>query len=190
MKKMYLTLLPLLLAGHCALADNSRGFYAGANASMVSSGDLAIAPDIDGSDDIDLGAIELVGGYKYNGYLGVDVRFATGIIDSSLQTTNTIETEYSLGSYYSLYYRPEMINTKGRFYGLFGYSSLSVDMANVDEDGNTLAEDSESKSGFSAGIGAGWFLENNLSINAEYRGLLITDDETVMAVTFGLDYRF
>ena len=96
-----------------------------------------------------------------------------------------------MGNYFSLYYRAELVNEEARLYALLGYSSVdasrqSVNLAEGVEDTQKL---DFSEDGFSYGIGIGWFVDINVTMNVEYRILIDTDEQDFDVVTFGFDYR-
>src|SRR5690606_5203705 len=98
-----------------ALADNNRGFYAGAGASVTMFDDDVI--DVDNAH-----ALELVGGYKYNAWLGVDVRLGKGVSAGESDTYFVGNDEMNgrlkreVDNYYSVYYKPEVINDEAKLY--------------------------------------------------------------------------
>lgn len=171
-------------------ADNARGFFVGANLGGVMADDLMNVDPADEEEGLNLGTIEVVAGYKYNGYVGVDVRLGSGFTDKDVRISDTQQIQYSIDSYNAVYYRLESINDKARFYALLGYSDVTSTAKLLNNDDDELESIESSESGASAGFGAGWFLENNLNVNVEIRALLVTEDITMPTATLGLEYRF
>lgn len=196
-------------------ADNNRGFFAGAGLTYTEAFDY---PGVE--DPVKVKSVELLAGYKYNNLLGVEVRYGGGYdskdFDTAIPPANDgdeaqiADTEYEIDDYYSIYYKPELINEEARLYGLIGYTSMdrSVKFNNgaqntalvasyiansptfepedeIDDDG-TL---SNSTSGFSYGIGVGWFVNKHFNINVEYRILMRKSDERISTAGIYFDYR-
>ena len=160
----YLVAAVLSLAAVSAVADTQSlsGFYAGGN--LV---------EVDGSDDIGRWtAIEAVGGYKLNPFVGGEIRLG-GAGDS----------EPNLDAYSSIYYRTESANDTTKAYLLAGYT-----VASFSGEGG----DSESFDGFSYGAGAGFVINREFMLNFEVRQLLKDNDADLdlTAFSIGFDYRF
>ncbi len=187
-------LLPLFAALLCsiAFADHARGPYVGGNAAYTST--KSIVPANANENKIKLPALELVAGYKYNGWLGVDVRYGLGMASRDQAFTgNTGHVEYKLDSYQSFYYRPEIVNSEAKLYFLLGYTTIDATTESFTGTGDAATSDGEisySESGTSYGMGVGWFIGREMVINVEYRQLLDQDAEEFSVVTFGADYRF
>jgi len=187
--------LALALVSANTLADNNRGFFAGGNLNYLQANDLL--PNNATEEKLNLSAIELMGGYKYNPWLGVDVRLGFGLTDGETELMSdadvpvaTGSNTYSMDSYQSIYYRPEILNETARFYGLIGYSSVTTktDMYNIDDE--KTGSEELSTSGVSLGFGAGWFIDEHLNFNIELKSLANADKTSINAVTAGIDYRF
>ena len=166
-----------------AKADHERGFFVGGTVTYIKGEEL---PETAGnSDKVEVPGLEIVAGYKYNGLLGADVRYGGGLGDDELGATETgDQVEYSVDSYYAVYYRPELTNPEAKLYGLLGYASV---------DGTLEITDTEtdfSDSGISVGLGAGWFIDDTLTFNVELRRLIDEDSGAFDIGTMGLDYRF
>ncbi|MFL0804121.1 MAG: porin family protein [Agarilytica sp.] len=183
---LLLNLAALLFLCKVAVADQDKGFFVGGNAAYVSS-DANVA----NGDKVDIPAIELVAGYKYNPWVGIDLRFGQGINERQESGASAGETiEYGVDSYQSIYYRPEITNKEAKLYFLIGYTTLDTTAETFDSDDVSTAETDYSESGTSYGLGAGWFVGNELVINVEYRQLLDKDEDEFSVITFGADYRF
>ncbi len=182
---LLLNFAALLFLCKLAVADQKKGFFAGGNAAYVSSDAMTAG------DKIDIPSAELVAGYKYNPWVGIDLRYGLGVNDreeSGLTAGETIE--YSVDSYQSIYYRPEITNKEAKLYFLIGYTTLDTTAETFDSDDTSTAKTDFSESGTSYGLGAGWFVGDELVINVEYRQLLDKDEDEFSVITFGADYRF
>ncbi|WP_339900338.1 porin family protein [uncultured Gilvimarinus sp.] len=171
-----LALPATVLASNACLADNERGFFAGAGVSAVN------ADDERSYDGADLWVAELFAGYKYNSLLGAEVRYGTGLGADTvyLDGDDTIEADMDIDNYQAIYYRAEATNQHGRFYALLGYSSLdySIESSNLSTDG------------FSWGLGFGWYIAPQWNLNFEYKNLADVDSQEFTAISANLDYRF
>lgn len=169
-----------LLASGAAMADNNRGFFAGVGVSAINVDDSA------SFDKANLWTAELFGGYKFNSWLGGEVRYGTGLgeeelyLDWGVPGTAKMDIDNSV----SVYYRAESVNQTGRFYALLGYSDVEYTV--IGEGGKaTLSEDD-----FSWGLGAGFIIAPKLNLNFEYRNLIDVEDYRFTTITTSLDYRF
>lgn len=165
-----LTLTILLLASGSALAaskfDRLDKFFIGGSISSI---------DFD-YENADFGytTTELIGGYKYNGYLSVDLRLGLGTGDSSSSGSLTSA---------ALYWRPETANETAKIYGLVGVATVSIS----DQEGT---DDSYSEAGLSYGAGVGFTFDQNWNLNFEYRYFLDNSDVDSDGFTVNVDYRF
>lgn len=184
-------LLALILCGNIAFADQNNGFFVGGNAAYISSDTFVEINSEEEKIDVTLSAIELVAGYKYNSWLGIDLRYGSSLSDhdESISADTLISGfEYSIDSYQSIYYRPEITNKEAKLYFLLGYTTLDATTETLRSDGDITVEYSES--GTSYGMGAGWFVGDDLVINVEYRQLLDKEEDEFSIITLGADYRF
>jgi hypothetical protein len=167
--------LALAIAGISggASADNLRGWYAGGGVSQFDAGATA------GGNTILFNTLEGFGGYKYNWYLGGEVRVGTG-----LTTYETTATEFSVTHFESAYYRMESSNQVAKLYGLLGFSNVAI---SADPE---IAGRSSNESGISYGIGVGFVTGTKTNLNFEYKVLLDTDETNIETLTMNLDYRF
>ncbi len=207
-----LTLLTACLLSLPTWADNNRGFFVGAGTTYTEAFEY---PGLE--DPIKIKSVELLAGYKYNNLLGIEVRYGGGYdskeFDTAIPTDDEeaeaqiADTEYEVDDYYSIYYKPELINEEARLYGLIGYTSMDrtvkfnnpalaagylVHSPTFDPQEDEINEDGEltnSDSGFSYGIGAGWFVNKHFNINVEYRILMKTSDERLSTAGIYFDYR-
>jgi opacity protein-like surface antigen len=203
MKKLCVIALSLLALP--VLADNSRGFYLGLGGSVIDDYQ-------DGVDDMsNIKAVEMLGGYKYNDALGVEIRFGKGKttatssyslgIDSKPSPRNVYSFEREIGNYTSIYYKPELVNEEAKLYGLFGYTigktsgSSRIDLVE-DNQGKWVTKSSTSKSsessfsGFSYGIGVGFVINEQFNINLEYKNICNEISGKPNLASVNVDYRF
>lgn len=174
----FLSLLPL-----CAAADNTQGFYLGGGGGLIRFQD-ELGTDAS-LNDVKLNAIELLGGYKYNSALGIEVRVGT---DFSKRTTTTggVEREIAIDQYESIYYRPELANSEAKLYGLIGYSQLEYTLSTSTGPTSAVNE----VSGLSYGVGIGFTMNPDFNFNIEYRRLVDKTDYEINIAGINIDYRF
>jgi hypothetical protein len=169
----------LTLSAH---ADKLDGFYAGAALDFIDSN----AKDAE-DNPVDFRAIEFTGGYKYNGWVGGELRVGLGFSGESFASEgdDTIsEINVEIDHFESLYYRIEAANATAKLYGLIGYSNIQMS--------STLGDISESasESGASYGAGVSFAIYENANLNFEYRQLINTGDSEFTVINLGFDYRF
>lgn len=187
MKKLMAVIL--ILFPVFVLADNNRGFYAGAGAAVTIYDDDVI--DVDNAH-----ALELVGGYKYNAWLGVDLRIGKGVAAGENDTYLVGGDEVNgrlkreVDNYYSIYYKPEVINDEAKIYLLLGYTSMDISEQIDNEDGTRIFDFSGSESGASYGIGVGFMINKNVNFNVEYRTIPAEGDQDPAMASANFDYRF
>lgn len=171
------------------LADNNQGFYAGAGASVTMFDDEVV--DVDNAH-----AFELVGGYKYNAWLGVDLRVGKGISAGESDTyfvgSNEMDgrLKREVDNYYSVYYKPEVINDEAKLYLLIGYTSMDFSEEIDAADGTRVSSVSGSESGASYGIGVGFIINKQVNFNIEYRTLPDEGSHDPAMASANFDYRF
>ncbi len=136
--------------------------------------------------------ITLLAGYRYNAYVGAEVRYVKELsdVEYSHGSTNNADIDAydssfeALGAYLKLSYPIEAFSP----YALLGYASTSMD---------NLEGDSRSEEGFSWGVGATYQLNPNWSLFADY--ILLYDDkgfngravnETITIDTFALGVHY
>ncbi len=180
-KAFTLATLPLLALGSYAHADNNRGFFVGGGVSAV---DVDDSPSF-GSSDSTMG--EIFAGYKYNPWLGAEVRYGMGTGKEELDIDG-LESDDKLmldiDNYSAVYYRAEAVNQTGRFYALLGYAD--IDFAVETNGVSTDFSDND----FSWGLGLGFILDEHLNLNFEYRDLVEVEQYNFTTITATLDYRF
>lgn len=186
-------IVSLALLAVPALADNDRGFYAGFGLGVIAG--KSRTPYAEAR----MPVVEFTGGYKYNALLGLEARAGLGVEedadsdsdyfrDEQADNNDLSEIEREVDQFYGLYYRPELTNQTARLYGLIGYAEL--DSTVVRWEGNSPTERSDSVSGSSYGLGFGWFVNERLNFNIEYRQLVDADDQRFEMLNIQWDYRF
>jgi len=189
MKKLCVLALSLLALP--ALADNNQGFYLGIGGAVVD--DLE-----DGVDNLSyIRAVEFFGGYKYNDALGVELRFGNGLKEG---TSNVYFDEQGalqygnlkreIGSYESLYYKPELVNDEAKLYALLGYTHINTSVNITDTNGKLVLNSEGSASGYSYGIGVGFVLNEHFNVNIEYRNICDDISGKPNLASLNIDYRF
>lgn len=173
------------------LADNNRGFYLGAGAASID--DLQ-----DGVDNLSqIRALEIFGGYKYNAALGVELRLGngqtTGESNSYFNANGQLQNgklERDIGSYQSIYYKPELVNDEAKLYVLLGYSHVNSAGKIFDAAGKLVSNTDDSASGFSYGVGVGFVINEHLNINFEYKNICEEISGKPNLASVNIDYRF
>lgn len=186
--KTPILLITLSALSTLAHADHKRGLYLGGALALVDS-DSIVSTDAT-RDSVDLPALELMAGYKHNGWLGLELRYGMGTGERDLSTSTAGESlVYSVDSSQSIYWRPEITNAESKLYFLLGHSKVNL-VEELKVNDQQTAENDFSVSGLSYGLGAGWFFDEHININIEYR-VLVDDDETEFsAASLSVDYRF
>ncbi len=168
----------LLAACGFAQADNRQGWYAGAGGTFINSG---VSSGDGGS--ISFTAAEILGGYKYNPYVGGELRIGLGFSGDD-RSIDGETYEFGINHYESLYYRIETANQTAKLYGLLGFSNISIEA----DDG--MNSSSASDSGLSWGAGVGFALDPRSNLNFEYRNIISNDDNDFYAFGINYDFRF
>ncbi len=190
MKK--LCLLSICFLALPVLADNKHGFYVGVGgASLKQTKDEA-------GEDISARAVEFLGGYKYNGALGVELRIGQGGSAGTADTTyvgsdgaaQKRKLEYEIGSYTSLYYKPELVNDEAKLYALLGYTQISTTLKSSDSANSAASSKDVSASGYSYGIGVGFVINEHFNINFEYKNVCEELSNRPNLTSINIDYRF
>ncbi|MFL0805172.1 MAG: porin family protein [Agarilytica sp.] len=147
--------------------DRLDKFYLGGGVSAIDVG-------ANGSDlDLSYSSLEIIGGYKYSGFLSLDARLTLGN-DSG---DDSGDTKLYTGS---VYWRPETANEIAKTYGLLGFTAASI----------RDSDDSYSRSGFSYGAGIGFTITEAWNINFEVRKVLDHSDLDLETFSAHIDYRF
>lgn len=189
MKKLCVLALSLLTLP--ALADNERGFYIGAGVASID--DLQ-----DGIDNLSqIRAVEFFGGYKYNAALGVELRLGNGqttgdsnhYFDSKGKLQNG-SLERDIGSYQSIYYKPELVNDEAKLYALLGYTHVNSSGKIFDAAGKLVSSSDGSASGYSYGLGVGFVINEHFNINIEYKNICEEISGKPNLASVNIDYRF
>ena len=189
MKK--LCVLALSLIALPALADNNNGFYLGLGGSSLKDYQ-------DGIDNVSrIRAVEVLGGYKYNNALGIELRLGsgktTGTSTSYVDASGVVQSgslERELGSYQSIYYRPELVNDEAKLYALLGYTHLATTGKTLDSNGALVRSVDTSASGYSYGLGIGFVINEHFNINIEYKNISEEVSNKPNFASVNVDYRF
>lgn len=176
MKKAYLLALGLLAVP--ALADNNRGFYLGVGASTID--DRQDKP----IDTTAIRAAEVFAGYKYNAALGVELRLGSGLKEGESKDGLL---QRDIGSYQTLYYKPELVNDEAKLYALIGYATLH---SSVNQDTAVPANKEISYSGTAYGIGIGFVINEQFNVNVEYKNPCDEVYNKPNTASLNFDYRF
>ncbi len=189
--KICLGLAAASLGADVTANEQNNSVFVGAGISYVTSESLV--EESTDEKELSFAAAEFVAGYKFNRFLGLDVRLGAGTNEKRVDAAEA-ETadrfEFSVDGYQSIYYRPELSNREAKLYALIGYTQLDLAVSLFDSTGGLLASNTTSESGSSYGLGAGWFVGDDININLEYRMLLDSDEQEFEIVTLGFDYRF
>lgn len=178
------TLMLALCAQH-ASADRHKGIYLGGG---LGQADIGVDNFLGGK--VPVKTAELFTGYKYNNWLGIEIRMGASLRDETyaLETTSpTGRIELAslwINQYRSIYYRPEITNEIAKVYGLIGVTSAQTTSTINEVDYHATAD------GNSYGIGAGLILNENTYFNLEYRILIETEIDRFSMIGFNVDYRF
>src|SRR5690606_40786990 len=141
-------------------------------------------------------AFELVGGYKYNAWLGVDLRVGKGISAGESDTYFVGNDEMNgrlkreVDNYYSVYYKPEVINDEAKIYLLIGYTNMDFTEQINAADGTRVSRVGGTESGASYGIGVGFIIKKQVNFNIEYRTIPDGESRDPAMASAHFDYRF
>jgi len=186
-KKYFLLLLAMCLANTAAQASKDQGVYVGGGVSLINVG---VRDPF--SNEVNFKAGELMIGYKYNAYLGAEIRTGKNLQKETL-AVNSQDTglrdsvESSIDLYTSVYYRAELANEIAKVYLLLGQSRVTTTLE-FDESGRDTIEATDS--GFSYGIGFGLWIDERMNLNVEYKNLVDTETDSFTGASITADYRF
>lgn len=181
----FIALAAMLLLSQAAMADRNRGIYIGGG---LGQADIGVDNFLGGK--IPVKTAELFTGYKYNNWLGAEVRLGASLRDETYALDSTSPTgrielaSLWINQYRSIYYRPEITNDIAKIYGLIGMTLAQTTSTINEVDYHASAE------GTSYGIGAGLILNEKTYFNLEYRILIETEIDTFSIIGFNVDYRF
>ncbi|RYZ94102.1 MAG: porin family protein [Moraxellaceae bacterium] len=152
----------------------------------------------DGVDNLsNIRAVEYFGGYKYNDALGIELRFGNGMKEGTsknyFDAQGVIQSgklKREIGSYESIYYKPELVNDEAKLYALLGYTHVNSSVKITDTSGALVSSSDDSASGYSYGIGIGFVINEHFNINIEYRNICDEISGKPNLVGLNIDYRF
>jgi outer membrane autotransporter protein len=204
-------LCALTLIALPAFADNQRGFYVGGGVANLQDDqdEVTLSDTLVSGRTTSIIAGEIFGGYKYNGLLGAEVRVGTGgrvgtgkvydatvtssttdgVTTSTTTINSTSSLERELGSYGSIYYKPEITNDEASLYALIGYSFLST-TGTITSTAGAVTTTRQHYSGLSYGLGVGFVVTDNVNLNIEYRNLCDDLYQSPNMASLSFDYRF
>lgn len=182
-----LIFLVFMLAAITAQASKDKGMYIGGSFSLIDVG--AKGPF---ANDVTFKAGEILIGYKYNQYLGLEIRGGRSLQGEVISVAgNTpgqeFSVEASIDRYISYYYRAELANDIAKVYILLGQTGIKT-FLDFEDDGLSDVEGSES--GLSYGIGFGLWLDERMNLNFEFKTLLDTDSDAFTSGSVSADFRF
>jgi len=161
-----------------SIFDRLDKFYLGAGVNFL---ELTGSENASGS-DANFATIEILGGYKYNGFISGEARIGVGTSGETLTAelggdAGQVQAEVDIEYTGSLYWRPETANEIAKIYGLLGFSTVSI-------------KDGDSESGISYGGGVGFTFQEDWNLNFEYRSIIDKDAFEFTALSANVDYRF
>lgn len=180
-----LIFLVFILAAITAQASKDKGMYIGGSFSLIDVG--AKGPF---ENDVTFKAGEILIGYKYNKYLGLEVRGGRslqGEVISIEDSGQEFSVEASIDRYISYYYRAELANDIAKVYILLGQTGINTSL-DFEDDG--IPDVQSSESGLSYGIGFGLWLDERMNLNFEFKTLLDTDSDAFTSGSVSADFRF
>lgn len=180
MQKIIALVFVIFFSGN-AFASKDKGVYLGGGFNLVSVG---IKDPF--ANTVNFKAGEILLGYKYNPYLGMEVRAGQSLQDETLDLLQAGTASARIESYMSVYYRAELANEIAKIYMLLGQSNIetSVKFTNGNDERRTK------DSGLSYGIGFGLWLDERMNLNFEVKTLVKTDSDSFTSGGISADYRF
>ena len=182
----WLLVISLLLVSINVHASRARGFFVGTGFSLVDVG-----VDDFFENRVNFKGAEIIAGYKYNNYLGLDLRYGLSPAKESFfagedpETGRDLVNEAELERFISYYFRPEIANDIAKLYLLLGQTSVTI--TTEDENGVKTTSD---ESGSSWGVGFGLWVNRKFDVTFEYRQLLTTELESFTTNAVNIEYRF
>lgn len=185
MKKIIgsLALITASLTSHMASADSYWGLGYSDYELKASDSGIGIKADA--------GAIEAVLGVNSTPNIAWEVRMGLGLSEEDIVVSyqgqsGTVGVTNKLNSYFSGYFKPQIVNDNLRFYGLLGFSTVS----NTITDTEYGDEEDTNDSGVSYGAGAGIAISDTSSVVIEWKNLAEIDGGDIKGFTFGFQRSF
>ncbi len=129
--------------------------------------------------DLSIGALSVNGGYQFHEYLAVEGRVGVGIGDDTLDGA-TLEMDHYLGAY---------VKAGMPIHNFYPYALLGMTYMELTVSG-AEGSFSDSESDLSYGIGLDYYLNNQISLNAEYANMYDKDGVKIDGFTIGAAYHF
>ncbi len=171
-KKLFLFLVCVSVSG--AVVASPPGWYAGAQYAALTFGNNL------GSEDVNLGALVLRGGFDFNPNFSVEARYGFGLGDDNANGA-TIKLDSMLGAY-AIGKLP--LGSAVDLYGVLGYTRFDMTFSN-----NTTTVSSDG-SDLSFGVGADLRFGEPWSAGIEYMNYYDKNGEKITALSIGASYRF
>lgn len=168
MKKQLLA-LALLASAPFALASPYIG--GGYSQLYVSTGDF--------NDGIDMGTLHLQGGYQFNDFFALEARVGMGVSGATFAGI-----DHDVDTYYAGFVKIGAPLDNFYPYLLVGYSQGTIET----EKNGVRSEWKESDMAY--GLGLGYKVMPNLTVQLEYNNLLSKGDLTIIGFSAGLTYHF
>lgn len=176
MKKLITALSLSVLAASTSFADDIQsGSYIGAS--------YAINEADAGGDDLDLSALMLNAGYRFNEYFSAEARIGTGTGGDDLDDFYGIDID--IDSMYGVYGKVGIPTGTAVYpYAILGYTNVKLELSG----GGTSESDDDSD--LSYGIGADFSVSESFSMFAEYIVWYDDNDIELSGFNLGVNLRF
>jgi len=150
----------------------------------------------DSLDPISLVGFGLKAGFQFHENIAVELRHVQGTSEGEFSSSderfyNVYNSEVTLESATSLLLKPQANLSFGSVYGLFGFSTVEIEVK-FEDDQFIYKGESEEDNKFSLGLGTDIALNDNLMANVELLSYYIDgeDDANYLAFNLGIDYHF
>ena len=179
MKNLLILALSTVAMSASAQSFKDPQFYWGANYSAWQAAQTE--PNIDAN--FTLYTLEGIVGANLYPHVSVEARAGFGL-GSNSESINGTQVEFESPYFASFYFRPYLENDKASLYGLIGGSIMDIKLA------SPSAEESETESGLSLGLGISFAVNRNADFRAEWKTLVNSDATDVRGGTIGFSYDF
>ncbi len=154
--------------------------------------------------DVDFDSIMVNVGYNFHEYVAVEARYWFGLEQTADygiadQYGYIYSTDASIDTW-GLYVKPQYTMDSFKVYGLLGYASSEYTL--TDKMANVSAKFGDTLDGFSWGLGFGYAVNDSIEVFIDYVDLyddsneyvgydqIVTYDDTLSVVNFGVNYKF